>query len=196
MAFSSFSGTSINHLGWTEATWTEDRKRREDLKKGGGEDEWMCGRQQEEKQGRKVELFYLESVLSGRPLDQIYTSDLWGFHLVPEWETERGNAEEREASWAGDGTLLPDEWVARRATGVSQCKHSSILGGEEEVTSSVAASISEGWEDRWLTEASSPKPCTSILMSSAGQIQTQQVRGWLGQCVGEKGGGATTRFYG
>lgn len=71
----------------------------------GEEDEWMCGRHQEEKQGRKAELFYLEPVLSGRPLDQIYTSDLWGFHLVLEREMERGNAEEGEASRAGDGTL-------------------------------------------------------------------------------------------
>lgn len=81
----------------------------------GGEDEWMCGRQQEEKQGRKAELFYLEPVLSGRPLDQIYTSDLWGFHLVLERETERGNAEEGEASRAGDGTLSrTSEWHGER----------------------------------------------------------------------------------
>lgn len=56
----------------------------------------MCGRQQEEEQGRKkAELFYLEPVLSGRPLDQIYTSDLWGFHLVLEQDTEGGNTEEK-----------------------------------------------------------------------------------------------------
>lgn len=48
----------------------------EEVGEEGEEDEWMRGRQQEEKQGRKAELFYLESVLSGRPLDQIYMSDL------------------------------------------------------------------------------------------------------------------------
>lgn len=82
---------------------------------GGGEDEWMRGRQQEEKQGRKAELFYLEPVLSGRPLDQIYTSDLWGFHLVPERETGRGIAEEGAAGRAGDGTLSgTSEWHGER----------------------------------------------------------------------------------
>lgn len=75
----------------------------------------MCGRQQEEKQGRKAELFYLESVLSGRPLDQIYTSDLWGFHLVPERATERGNAEEGQANRTWDGTLSTmSEWHGER----------------------------------------------------------------------------------
>lgn len=81
----------------------------------GEEDEWMCGRQQEEKQGRKAELFYLGSVLSGQPLDQIYTHDLWGFHLVLERETERGNAEEGVASRAGDRTLSRmSEWHGER----------------------------------------------------------------------------------
>lgn len=75
----------------------------------------MCGRQQEEKQGRKAELFYLEPVLSGRPLDQIYTSDLWGFHLVSERETERGNAEEGEGNRPGDATLSgTSEWHGER----------------------------------------------------------------------------------
>lgn len=81
----------------------------------GGEDEWMCGRQQEEKQGEKAELFYLESVLSGRPLDQIYMSDLWGFHLVVERTTERGNVEEGQASRTRDGILSRmSEWHGER----------------------------------------------------------------------------------
>lgn len=144
---------------------------------GNGEDEWMCGRQQEEKQGRKAELFYLESVLSGRPLDHIYMSDLWGFHLVLERETERGNAEEGEASWAGDGTLSRmSEWHGERP----ECRSVNTAPSSQGKRKSRPALLHPspgGREDRWATQASSPNACTSILSSSAGHIQTQQVRG-------------------